>query len=240
MSSPLSLATRVMEPEEIDDPDLDPQLMRGALQGLTTINFLSASAASVWGPIKRLARELKTDRLRVLDIATGAGDVPIALWRKARNAGLSLDIRGVDISDMALGFAREKAKTSDANISFDRFDVFKDELPTDYDVITTSLFLHHLDNAMAERLLAKMAAATKHLVLVNDLRRHWWGLTLSYFAGHVLTRSPVVRVDAVRSVRAAFTMNEALAMAQHAGLQDAKISRRWPCRFLLSWRKRSA
>ena len=57
-------------------------------------------------------------------------------------------------------------------------------------------------------------------------------------AGHLLTRSPVVRVDAVRSVRAAFTMAEVQAMSLVAGLNGATISRRWPCRYLLAWRRR--
>ena len=74
-------------------------------------------------------------------------------------------------------------------------------------------------------------------MLINDLRRGRYGLTLAYFAGHVLSSSPVVRVDAVRSVRAAFTMQEALTMAETAGMKGAKVLKRWPARYLLQWRK---
>ena len=56
--------------------------------------------------------DLGTDRLRVLDIATGAGDVPIALAQKAKRAGLQLEIRGVDVSEQALAFARERARSA--------------------------------------------------------------------------------------------------------------------------------
>ena len=56
MASRFSLAQRVREPEDIDDPQLDVALLQGALGGLTTINLLSASARMVWGPIRKLAR----------------------------------------------------------------------------------------------------------------------------------------------------------------------------------------
>jgi hypothetical protein len=53
----------------------------------------------------------------------------------------------------------------------------------------------------------------------------------------LLSRSPVVHVDGPRSVAAAFTPAEALDLAQRAGLTGATVVRRWPCRFLLTWRR---
>jgi 2-polyprenyl-3-methyl-5-hydroxy-6-metoxy-1,4-benzoquinol methylase len=232
------LDRRVIESEDIDDPALDRDRLHGALGGLTTINALSRSAEILWPPIRRLARELKSDRLRVLDIATGAGDVPIRLWRKARRAGLALEIHGIDVSEPVLEYARRRAAKAGAPLAFRRLNVVEGPLPAGYDVITSSLFLHHLSDEAAGKLLRSMAAAAEHLVLVNDLRRSRWGLALAHFAGHVLTRSPVVRLDAVRSVRAALTLGEARELAAEAGLQGIELARHWPCRYLLSWRRR--
>ena len=228
---------RTLEHEEIDDPNLATDLLHGALRGLATINFVSASAQALWPSLARLAKRLKTDRLRVLDVATGAGDIPLALWRKGQRANLRLEIQGVDLSERSLEFARRRAEASDAKIEFRRLDAVVEEFPTDYDVVVSSLFLHHLEDETARRLLTKMAAAANHLVLVNDLRRHPLGLALAQIAGRVLTRSPVVRVDAVRSVRAAFTMAEARRLAVLAGLEGAVVTRQWPCRYLLCWQR---
>ena len=231
------LRSRILEPEDIDDPELAQDKLHGALHGLTRINFLSASAGTVWSPICRLARRLKRNYLRVLDIATGAGDIPLALWRKGERIGLKLDILGVDISERALDFARQRSACCGEDVQFRRLDVFAEEIPAGYDVVACSLFLHHLTNRQAERLLAGMARATNHLVLVNDLRRGRYGLTLAYLASRLLTRSPVVWVDAIRSVRAAFSLEEVRAMADSAGMKGAEIARRWPARYLLSWEK---
>jgi hypothetical protein len=94
-----------------------------------------------------------------------------------------------------------------------------------------------LQETAAVQLLRKMAEATEHLLLINDLRRNWLGLGLAHIAARLLSASPVVRVDAVRSVKAAFTMPEMRSIAEEAGVKNVQIVRRWPCRFLLTWEK---
>ena len=232
-----AFAQRVLEAEIMDDPALEAQRHHAALRGLSTINLLSGSARTVWRPIARLARELGRERLRVLDVATGAGDIPLALWRKSQRTGLKLEIRGIDISERALDFARQKADASGAKIEFSCVDALEVELPAGYDAIVSSLFLHHLANEQAGRLLGTMARSTNHLLLVNDLRRSFGGWLLAHAAVRVLTRSDVARVDGPRSVRAAFSIPEIRDLALAAGMRDATVSPRWPCRFLLSWRK---
>lgn len=232
-----SLQKRVLEPEDIDNPELATDQLFGALRGLTTINRLSASAGILWPAIRRLALQAGARPLRILDLATGAGDVPLALWWKARRARLNVEIHGADISERAIAFAAARAKNAQAALSFSRLDVFQESLLQGFDVVMCSLFLHHLTDDQASELLRRMAAAAGQMVLVNDLRRSTFGLALAHFAGRVLTRSPIVRVDAVRSVRAAFTIPEARQLAHSAGLAGATISRRWPCRFLLAWQK---
>ena len=232
-----NLRRRILEPEDIDDPALDREKLFGALQGLTRINFLSASAGSVWKPMARLARDLKLNRLRILDVATGGGDIPLTLWHKGQAAGLQLEILGVDISERALEFAASKCAPCGSDVRFEQRDILRDGLPDGFDVIVSSLFLHHLSDSHAGQLLTAAAAVARHLVLINDLRRGRYGLILAYFAGHILSSSPVVRVDAVRSVRAAFTMREVQRMAEEAGMKGAAVQRRWPARYLLEWRK---
>ncbi len=77
-------------PEVMDQPDLDPRLHAQALQGLARLNFWSGSARILWPPLSALARRLRPRPLRVLDLATGGGDVPVRLWRRASRAGLDV------------------------------------------------------------------------------------------------------------------------------------------------------
>jgi 2-polyprenyl-3-methyl-5-hydroxy-6-metoxy-1,4-benzoquinol methylase len=175
--------------------------------------------------------------LRVLDLATGGGDVPLRLWRRARRAGLDWHLEGWDQSPVAINHARACAGRDGADVRFEVRDVLQDELPNDFDVVLCSLFLHHLDGEQAVRLLRRMAAAARHLVLVNDLVRSLAGWTLAQVATRLLCASPVVHTDGPRSVARAFTPAEARALAEQAGLRGAVVRRRWPFRYLLSWRR---
>ncbi len=228
--------------ELMDEPGLDEGRHRRALRGLERINWWSGSARILWPSIEALARRAEGQPIKALDLATGAGDVPLGLWRRARGAGLELEIDACDRSGQAIQYARRRAARAGVPVRFFQADA----LATDwddaekrpaYDVVISSLFLHHLESTDALRLLRGMAALTRHLVLINDLARCRAGLTLAALGTRLLTRSEIVHTDGPRSVRSAFTVEEALKLADEAGLPDATVQRRWPYRFLLEWRR---
>jgi 2-polyprenyl-3-methyl-5-hydroxy-6-metoxy-1,4-benzoquinol methylase len=234
VTSHRSLAQRRLVPEVMDDPALDPAKHEHALKSLSRINFFSTSAAIVWPAIRRLAIASPSKQLRVLDIGSGAGDVPLALWRKAKRAGLNIEFSGVDLSARAVEFARARAARASAPIRFEQQDALADHLPEGHDIVMCSLFLHHLTVDDARRVIGNMAAAARQLVLISDLRRSNYGWYLAYIASRVLTRSEVVHIDAVRSVEAAFSMSELRELAATASLADVTVVPRWPCRMLLT------
>ncbi len=235
MPPSLDVRRRRREPESMDQPDLDPRQHVEALRGLERINRWSGSARILWPPLLDLARRAEATRLRVLDVATGAGDVPIRLWLRARKAGLDFHIDGCDRSACALDHARRRAAEEGAQVGFFELDALAGDLPTGYDVLTSSLFLHHLEEDQAATLLARMAAAARQRLLINDLERSLPGLLLAYLGTRVLSASPVVHTDGPLSVAAAFTRQEVLDLARRVGLYGVTVQRRWPFRFLLSW-----
>lgn len=228
-----SLQNRRCVPEVMDDPNLESDRHHAALSGLIRINWLSGSDRIVWRAVERLAQAGRV--VRLLDIASGAGDVPIRLWQRARRVSARLEIVGADISPTAIQFARERAARENATVSFIPLDALNDALPGGFDIITSSLFLHHLDEDQAICLLAKMRESAGQLALVNDLLRCQTGYFAAWLGSRALTGSDVVHVDAPRSVAAAFTLDEVRKLADRAGWAGATLSRRWPWRFLLQW-----
>jgi 2-polyprenyl-3-methyl-5-hydroxy-6-metoxy-1,4-benzoquinol methylase len=228
---------RQRQAEIMDQPGLDEGRHVQALRGLERINFWSRSAALVWGPLAGLAREAGGRPLRVLDLATGAGDVPIRLWHKARRARLPLQVEGCDVSPAAVTHAAGRARQAGAAVNFFVCDALAGPLPPGYDVLVSSLFLHHLTEGQAVDLLRRMAGAAGRMVLINDLVRSPAGWVLAYLGTRLLSRSAVVHTDGLRSVEGAFTLTEARALAERAGLIGAEVRACWPCRFLLVWRR---
>jgi len=189
----------------------------------------------MWPEIHDVVNSRPDGTCRVLDVATGAGDVPLALCVLAARQGLELQFTAIDISPHAIAYAKKRAGESGDSIEFRQCDALREEFPrAEFDIVICSLFLHHLEDDQAAMLLRKMHAAARRLVIVCDLRRCSRGLWLTRVASRVLTRSPVVHVDGPRSVRAAFTIEEARSVAQAAGWRDFQIKPVWPFRFLLS------
>jgi 2-polyprenyl-3-methyl-5-hydroxy-6-metoxy-1,4-benzoquinol methylase len=153
----------------------------------------------------------------------------------AARTGLGVRVDGCDVSDEAVRYARGIAASCGVDVGFFILNALRDPIPEGYDVITCSLFLHHLDEAGAILLLKKMADATRRIVLVNDLERTRRGYWLAWTGCRLLSRSPIVRNDGPVSAASAFTRAEAQVLADQAGLEGAVLIRHWPERFLIAW-----
>lgn len=231
------LARRERISELMDDPGLDSLEHRRALAGLARLNRFSGSIGVLWKPLAAFARSRPGQPVRVLDVATGSGDVPIGLWRRAKAAGVPLVVEGCDISPTAVNSAERNAAEAGAAARFFVHDAIRDPLPSGFDIVTCSLFLHHLSDDNALSLLRRMGDAAGSRVLVNDLARSRFNYLAVWFACHALSDSRVVRYDGPVSVRSAYSPREALALARKAGLSGTRVRPRFPCRFLLEWQK---
>lgn len=228
---------RVVVPELMDDPGIPAADHASALAGLARLNRWSWGDAGLWEVLSREASQVAPRKLRVLDLATGSADLPIRLAQRAARRKIAMHLAGCDISPTALEIATKNAARNGVTIDLFSHDVVSRPIPSGYDVLITSLFLHHLTDGDAVRLLRRMAEATARTVVVNDLCRGRFNLGLVKIASRILSRSYVVHHDGPASVRAAFTIAEAGELARQAGLTDAVIVPKFPCRWLLTWRK---
>lgn len=227
---------RVREDELMDAEDLAPHEHRHALRGLGRINTLSLAHRFYQSPLRRIMAG-RTTPARVLDVACGGGGSTVHLARFARRHGLQIEVTGLDISHTALAYAEEHARSNGVSAAWMQRDVLRDGLPDGFDIIVSSLFLHHLTEHDAEEILRQMACRARHAVIVCDLLRTRLGSLLAHLVPPLLTRSHIVHVDAVLSARAAFTRAEVCSMAAAAGMRNARLTRHWPERFVLTWQK---
>ena len=233
MSFFADLSERRRHPELMDDPGLEPHRHRRALRALGRVNLVSRTAPRIWSEI--LGVGAGEPPLRVLDVASGGGDVAILLERLARRRGVDLRVDGCDASSVAVQHAVDQAARAGSKARFFELDVLEATLPEGYDVVYSSLFLHHLDHREAVGLLRAMAEAAERLVLVQDLVRSRVGYLLAYVGVRLLSRSKVARTDGPLSVLSAFTLDEVWSLAEQAGLAGARLGPCWPQRFSLVW-----
>ena len=236
----------------MDDPALPATDHMHALDALALINMLSLTSAQVVRAIHRLDAGRHSRRplagyrdgpLKVVDIACGGGDVTTAVARRLSRrlpAGAdgtpAVQVTGLDKSPRAVARAERhsRKRTGTARVAFDVHDILADACPP-CDIAIVSLFLHHLDDDDAIRVLASLARAARIGIVASDLLRTVTGLALAVVGTAVLSRSRVARVDGPLSVRAARTPAEYRTLLDRAGLHEATIHRAWPQRAILVW-----
>lgn len=226
----------------MDQPGLPTDSHHRALAGLGRLNFFSRSAQLLQHRILKLAKRLDKREFTVCDIASGGGDVPLALVQLMKKRGITLRITGLDVSSVAIDYAAALATKHrlPSQLQFKQADAIHDGIAGQYDIAMSSLFLHHLDPPDGQLLLQNMASSARHLMMVNDLRRSEMGYWLAHLACRTLSRSPIVHVDGPRSVQGAFTCAEVTEMCRTVGLDKTEIVKRWPFRFLLTWERDNA
>lgn len=238
----MALDDRCLEPEWMDDPTLEAGLHDAALDGLARLNRVGGIDRGFRRPIESLLRTMPAGPIRILDLATGSGDLPMRLdrWLARRRPDLERHWIGVDISDHALVRATDRARASGLHFEPHRCDVLADELPS-CDVAMCSLFLHHLDEPSAVTAIRRLDAAARLGVVLGDLRRTRLGLALASTAARLLSRSPVVHADAPASVRAAFDDTEFERIVHEAvGAASPSFARTFPERRIAWWRSANA
>jgi ubiquinone/menaquinone biosynthesis C-methylase UbiE len=226
------LRTRRREAEWLDDPDADPALVQKSLVFIKWVNRVLGYTRVIVRKLDDFSAQWKRGQtIRVLDVGTGAADIPLAILRWADERGLKVQVVGLDINPVIARVAARAA--NDPRLSIVRGDAMN--LPFangSFDYAITSMFLHHLDDAGAERTLAEMGRVAKGGVVVSDLLRMYH----AYWAIWLLTlfSNPMVKHDARVSVAQAFNRMEILALRNRAGLRFARYSTPIRHRFVLS------
>jgi SAM-dependent methyltransferase len=206
--------------ELLDGPLDDPAALEANLRDLARINHmtggtrLSVRAIDALGGLGDLAS--------ILDVGTGAADIPLALLAQARVAGRLLSITATDSRPEILAAARraqpaiERAAGLEMAIADGRALPYPDAA---FDVAHTSLVLHHLAPDEAVAFLRELRRVARRGIVVNDLirgRLFWIG---GWLLIHGMLMSRYTRNDGPLSVRRAYTRPEMFGLLTAAGLE---------------------
>jgi len=159
--------------------------------------------------------------LRVLDVGTGAADIPARMLR-ARGPWRAVHVTAVDsrpeIIEAAL--ALEPSLARNANLSLAVADGRTLPYPdAAFDVAHASLVLHHLEAGDASAFLRELLRVAGVGIVVNDLERSRLGWLGAWLTLHLLTRNRFTLHDGPLSVRRAYTLAEVRALLAEAGLR---------------------
>src|SRR5215472_13201050 len=158
-------------------------------------------------------------RMRVVDLATGSGDIPRLLVDHARRIGAQIEIDAVDQQVATLEIARTLS-TDYPEISYHAANILEWDRAQSYDIALCSLALHHFSDDDAVKVLRRCRELSKSFVLVSDLRRGFLLRAGVYLLTAVIFREPMTRFDARLSARRAFSFSEMRQLAIRAAWQN--------------------
>jgi hypothetical protein len=205
--------------ELLDDPYADPALVRAELRHIERLNTMFGGTRAVLDalrPIFKAAGKRETgigNRWTLLDVGTGAGDIPRAVQRLAKHHGIDLDLLGVERIPAAAGLARAAGV---ATIIADGAAL--PLAPRSVDVVLASQVLHHVPREVGVRWIAAFDRIARRAVVLADLRRSRLAMAGMWAMSFPLGLPRQTRRDAVLSLRRGFTRAELTSMVRDAGV----------------------
>jgi 2-polyprenyl-3-methyl-5-hydroxy-6-metoxy-1,4-benzoquinol methylase len=158
-------------------------------------------------------------RLRVVDLATGSGDIPRLSADYARKVGAEVRIDALDQQAATLEIAK-KLSVDYPSIAFIEANLLEWEPPERYDIVLCTMALHHFSEQDAVCCLRRCRELSRKFVLVSDLRRSWFGTVGVRLLTATIFREPMTQHDARLSMVRAFSFFELDRLASRAGWEN--------------------
>lgn len=186
---------------------------------LTLLGRINSLLGGFRATLKAL-KKLPTPR-SILEIGCGGG----YLCRYLNSWYPQTAIRGIDISREAIAFAeRHKVENVSFSVQADKTLHFPDN---SFDVVTTMLVCHHMDDEELVRFLQESYRVCREAVVINDLQRH----VLAYLSYSLITpflfANRLIWHDGRLSIRRSFRKSDWTALLEKAGFQKSRYDLKW-------------
>ncbi|MHB8800351.1 MAG: methyltransferase domain-containing protein [Thermoanaerobaculia bacterium] len=214
------LVPRRTPSDEILDGEVDPEAAAESLADVERIHRVLGGRWILRRHLVPLLLAVPAPRPVLLDLGAGNGHAGRALAAELARRG-----RGLVTLDLDRQLLHAHLSARGLSVAADAL-----RLPLadrSVDVVSSTLFLHHLDAASVARLLRESARVARVAVSALDLTRHRVPLAVNAVLGLLLHRSPITQLDGSASVRQAWTVPELSAIAERA-LPGARVFRAGP------------
>jgi ubiquinone/menaquinone biosynthesis C-methylase UbiE len=221
----------------MDAPTVDPVMLERGLRFIRRVNTWLGYTRATLARLEQFSRRWPAGKsVRMIDLATGSADVPLAIARWATRRGLDVEIVAVDLHERTCAAAR-RATRHEPRVRVVRADVlaplpFADQ---SFDYALSSMFLHHLDDEQIVTVLRAMDRVARRGILAADLLRN--PQAYRWITLFTLASNPMLKHDARVSVAQALSLPEAWELARRANVTYATLSEHFGHRFVLAGEK---
>jgi SAM-dependent methyltransferase len=196
--------------ELLDDPAADDALATRSLRDVSVANTLFGGTRAVLSALEP-AWQGAPRELSLLDVGTGAGDIPEKARARATRRGVLLTTTGLERTAAVAAAARPRV--GEVLVGDARALPFADD---SFDLVTCSQLLHHFEDPEATLIIREMTRVARRLVVIADLRRSWAAAAGIWLSSFALGFHPVSRHDGTLSVLRGYRTSELAALVRSA------------------------
>ncbi len=223
----LWIPERKSQPELLDLPHdfYTPDELEGALKDLTLVNYYLGNVRAVLKHLAAMNAETADEGFTLLDVATGTADIPIAIAKWARQAGIRIGITAIDIDPLTINIARKRTELYPeiALAVADGLAMPYEEKSFDY--VLCSKTVHHFTDEQVLQVIKEVSRVARRGYVIVDLRRSWIACILIFLLTRLFSKNRLTRSDGPLSVLKSFTPEELASLASRNGNSVFRISK---------------
>ncbi len=228
-----TLMHRSQQDELMDADDLDAASYAAIVADLARVNRLTMAARPTLDFLAQASRG--RDRLKLLDVGFGDGDMLRVIARWASRRGLAVELVGVDLNPRSELAARAHTPP-DLPIRYITGD-YADLAGEGWDVIISSLVAHHMTQSQLVAFLRFMEGEARTGWFINDLHRHGFAHKGFPILARLMRWHAVVRHDGTLSIARSYRPAEWPPILAEAGISAALVNRYFPFRLCVTRRR---
>ena len=217
--------------ELLDDRSAPDAAVTRSLREIATANrFLGGHSTMIGGLTRVLGK--RRGAFSLLDVGTGAGDMPLAAIRWGATRDVRLHPLGIELHRAAAALAASNGVTT-AVASGGNLPLADNSV----DIVMCSQLLHHFDDHSCVHLLREMRRVARLGGIVVDLRNRPLSGSAFRLFGAAMGFDPVTVGDGIVSLSRGRPATQLARLAGAAQLPDHRASHHAIARVLLTWRE---
>ncbi|HLY99587.1 MAG TPA: methyltransferase domain-containing protein [Candidatus Angelobacter sp.] len=205
---------RIVVQELLDSDSGTVAEVEDSLTDLNMLNRWFGGVRVTTTLLRRVAEKRQLETASLLDVAGASGYVLTQARESLHKIGIALAPAVLDRVPTHLGGSLPSVCGDALAMPF---------ADDSFDVVTCSLFVHHLEPPEIVQFANEALRVARHAVIINDLIRHplHWATAV---AGRLIYRSRLTRFDAPASVRRAYTTQEMRDLLEKTNAARHEIS----------------